>query len=286
MSWKEASWVNISFISAYHALLLIFLPIYLLSRTPSWSLLAVSFAMLVIVGLAITVGYHRLYAHRAFQMNSVAQFVTVFFGAMAIQNSVLCWARDHRIHHQFSDTEKDPYSVKDGFWHAHLLWILKKSKTEHIPFPADLAENKIVRFQHKWYVLLAVISNIGCMLLAGWVSGDYFGAFVFALLLRIFISHHMTWLINSWAHTWGKKQFASHTSAVNNWLLAFFTFGEGYHDYHHTFPSDYRNGAKWYHFDPSKWTIWIMAKVRLASSLMKVNSELIRKKELEKVQVA
>ena len=264
----------------YHIALAVSLPLYFLYfSVPGIGLIITMVALYAISEIGITAGYHRFYSHRAYSLNKFAEAVFLFFGTLAVQGSVLKWCHDHRKHHQFVDTDKDPYSVKDGFWHAHFLWILKKSKEEYDPLIVhDLAKSRLVAFQHKHYVLSAVISNSLVTLLFGWIFSDYAGAFVFVFLARLFITHHSTFFINSIAHYWGVKPYSKEHSAVNNWLIAFFTMGEGYHNYHHTFPSDYRNGIRWYQYDPGKLMIWLMDKIGVAHGLKKADSLAIKKR--------
>jgi stearoyl-CoA desaturase (delta-9 desaturase) len=120
-----------------------------------------------------------------------------------------------------------------------------------------------------------VVTNIMATLFIGYVTNDYFGALVFGWLLRQFLLHHFTWFINSLAHYWGHQNYSTEHSAVDNYIISLLTFGEGYHNYHHTFAYDYRNGIRWYHFDPTKWLIWSLSKLKLAKDLKKVNQSRI-----------
>lgn len=133
-------------------------------------------------------------------------------------------------------------------------------------------------FQHKYYKSLLVASNIFVVAITGWALNDFLGAFIFTWWVRLFALHHSTWFINSLAHTWGDKPFSQEQSAVNNYILSLLTFGEGYHNYHHVFANDYRNGVKWYHFDPTKWAIWSLHKLGLAYDLKWVTEHTINKR--------
>jgi len=142
----------------------------------------------------------------------------------------------------------------------------------------DLVKKPLLRFQHKYYAVLMV--SVNAIAVAGlWaVTGDLLGSFVIGTLLRMFIVHHCTWFINSLAHMWGSQPYSTEHTAVNNFILAFLTFGEGYHNYHHTFAGDYRNGVRWYQFDPPKYIIWFLNKVGLATNLKKVNHLTIKRR--------
>jgi stearoyl-CoA desaturase (delta-9 desaturase) len=205
----------------------------------------------------------------SYKTKPVVEAVLLFFGSMATEGSALRWSYDHRYHHAFVDTDKDPYSIKKGFWYAHFGWMLEKQKPIENKVVADLVKNPLVHFQHRFYVPLMFATNILATVVLGLIFHDMWGAFVFGWLLRLFFLHHFTWFINSLAHTWGARTFCQELSAVDNYFIALLTFGEGYHNYHHTFAYDYRNGIRWFHFDPTKWIIWTLSKVGLAYKLKK-----------------
>ncbi len=232
----------------------------------------------IVANMSITVGYHRLFAHRAYTMNKIGEVGILGLGTLAVQGSALEWAHDHRLHHQYVDTEKDPYSIKKGFWYAHMGWLFEKGKGIDEKIIPDLMEKKAVVFQHRHYALLMTLANLLVVLTVGWIFHDVFGAVVIVFLARLFVTHHTGWFINSWAHMFGSKPYSKEHSAVNNALLAVFTFGEGYHNYHHTFPSDYRNGVRWYQYDPTKIVIWCLAKIGVVRNLRKVELPLIKRK--------
>lgn len=272
---SNLNWPTISFLVGYHVLLAILLPIYLIYFTPSWTLLILSFTLLYTTGLSITAGYHRLFSHSTYKTNKVIEVIYLFFGSMATQGSALRWSHDHRIHHAHIDKDEDPYTVKRGFWHAHFIWLFKKQNPIKDKVIADLVRDPILRFQHKYFDILMVVTNVLATLFIGYVTNDYFGALVFGWLLRQFLLHHFTWFINSLAHYWGHQNYSTEHSAVDNYIISLLTFGEGYHNYHHTFAYDYRNGIRWYHFDPTKWLIWTLSKINLARDLKKVNQNRI-----------
>lgn len=275
---KEINWGPSIFLSTYQILLLLSLPFYFYFYSLSLSMVIASVILLYLTGLSITGGYHRLYAHRAYKVNPIVEAIILFFGAMAGQSSALRWSFDHRLHHAHVDTDEDPYSIKKGFWYAHCLWILEKPLKIDPKVVADLMRNKLVMFQAKHIGKLMIVSNLLAFLFVGALLDDYMGAFFIALWLRLFTLHHFTWFINSLAHTWGDKPFSQEQSAVDNYLLSMLTFGEGYHNYHHTFANDYRNGVRWYHFDPTKWMIWTLHKLGLARDLKRMSSYAIKKK--------
>ena len=271
MKKSNFEWVNFIYIVGYHLALVIGLPFFFMKHSPSWGIWIASTILFFVSGMSVTAGYHRLYAHLAYKANKGVEAVLLFFATAATQGSALKWACDHRRHHAFVDTDQDPYSIKKGFWFAHVLWLFQKTEPIDPKVVADLYRNRLVMFQHKYYLPLMVMTNLILVFFMGYLFNDYVSAFVIGWGLRLFFSHHTTWFVNSLAHTWGSKPFSQEHTAVNNYVLSLITFGEGYHNYHHTFAHDYRNGARWYHFDPTKWMIWILHKLRLAYGLRRVN---------------
>ncbi|MDD9954267.1 MAG: fatty acid desaturase [Candidatus Woesearchaeota archaeon] len=277
----KLNWTNTIFFGSYHLLLLILLPIYLLFFEQHLGLWLSMLVLVGICGVAITAGYHRFYAHRSYQLHPIAEIPLLFLGTLTIQGSVLKWASDHRLHHRHVDTEKDPYCIEKGFWHAHFIWIIEQSATTYNPKVVhDLVKRKLLVLQDKHYLACVIASNALVLVLFGWLFGSLFGAFVVMFLTRLFINHHTTWFINSLAHTWGVQPFSREHSAVNNWVISLLTYGEGYHNYHHTFANDYRNGVRWWQFDPGKFVIWSLSKIGLASNLRRVDRSLITEKLL------
>lgn len=275
---KNVNWGPAIFLIVYQVILLLILPFYFYYTPPSGSMALASFILLYLTGLSITAGYHRFYAHRSYRTNSVMEVILLFFGAMSIQGSALRWAFDHRLHHAHVDTDKDPYSIKKGFWYAHFLWLLEKPATIDPKIVPDLMKNKFVQFQHRYAEILMLVTNVMAAVFVGWLLDDYIGGIILAGWTRIFALHHFTWFINSLAHTWGDRPFCQEQSAVNNFIISLLTFGEGYHNYHHTFANDYRNGVRWYHFDPTKWLIWTLSKIGFAEGLKRVDSLTINKR--------
>jgi stearoyl-CoA desaturase (delta-9 desaturase) len=234
-------------------------------------------------GISITAGYHRLWSHRAYQAHWSVRLFFALFGAMALQNSILIWGSQHRTHHRFvDDVDKDPYSAKRGFWFSHMGWILRDYPSGRNDFSnaKDLERDPIVMFQHRWYLSLTLAMNVGLPLVLGWAVGDVWGVFLLGGLLRLVVNHHFTWFINSLAHMWGSQPYTDQNTARDNPALAFLTYGEGYHNFHHIFDNDYRNGVKWWQFDPTKWLIAAMSWVGLATNLKRVPDLWIQRAQL------
>ncbi|MEZ5314922.1 MAG: acyl-CoA desaturase [Chlamydiales bacterium] len=275
---KSFDWRISLFLISYQLLLIFSLPFYFYYMQPSAVLIVLSIILLFITGISVTGGYHRYFSHRTYKAHPLIESLLLFFGGMAMEGSALRWAYEHRLHHAYVDTEKDPYSIKKGFLYAHFLWMLEKARPIEEKLVSDLIKNPRVMFQDKLIFFFMFGTNFLVWIVMGWLLNDYIGSFFIAVALRIFILHHLTWFINSLAHTWGNKPFCQEQTAVNNLILSFLTFGEGYHNYHHVFPKDYRNGVKWYHFDPTKWIIWILSKLKLVRDLKQVDQLTIKKR--------
>ena len=233
--------------------------------TPAeWALFAVYF---IFSSLSITVGYHRLFAHSTYKTNSFIRFLLLFFGASTFEQSALKWASQHRQHHQFTDTDQDPYNINRGFWYAHIGWIMFWKHRVNYDNVKDLRESKLVMNQHRLYGPWSVFSGVAVPVLIGIFIGRPLGAFIMSVCLRLVLVMHSAFFINSYAHTFGNQPHHQSNSARNHWLGAILTNGEGYHNFHHRFPVDYRNGIRWYHWDPSKWLIFLLSKFHLAWDL-------------------
>ncbi|OGX05206.1 MAG: hypothetical protein A3G87_06835 [Omnitrophica bacterium RIFCSPLOWO2_12_FULL_50_11] len=265
------NWRNCIFFFTVTAVAVIGVPVYIYVNGIS----AVEIGLFVFgtlaTGLSITVGYHRLFAHRSFQASPIVHFLTLFFGAGAFQESVLQWASQHRQHHAFVDTERDPYNIKQGFFYAHMGWLLFRKHKIDYDNVKDLEKNRLVQHQHKHYVLWSVVSGLILPTFMGALMDHALGAFLIGVAGRITFVHHGTFMINSVCHWFGRPTYNDQESPRDHWLIALITMGEGYHSFHHRFPSDYRNGVKWYHWDPSKWVIRMMSFVGLAKGLKRAS---------------
>jgi stearoyl-CoA desaturase (delta-9 desaturase) len=283
MQKKSLNWTNIVFFVATTLISFIFTPLYFLSHPFSWSILLFFVALFSISNLVITVGYHRYFSHRSYDAHPVLEFLMAIVGAGALQGSILVWGTDHRRHHRAVDTGDDPYNINQGFWHAHMGWMIFKEDSKYSgKFAPDLAKNKIIMFQHNHYVALATLMGFVTPALLGWALGfGFWGGLLIGGVLRIVLTQHSTFFINSLCHTIGRRPYSENISARDSLIMAFLTFGEGYHNYHHQFQIDYRNGIKWYHWDPSKWSIKLFALLGLASRLRKVGASEILKARLQ-----
>ena len=222
---------------------------------------------LVLNGIGIGSGYHRLWSHRTYRAHPALKWFLAVMGGMALQNSIIVWSARHRIHHRdVDDNDKDPYSIGRGFWFAHIGWMLRDYASGEVDYSVvrDLENDPVAAWQHRWYWTLVWVTNVGVPLLLGWAVGDVWGVFLLAGVARLVINHHVTFFINSLAHIWGRQPYTDENSARDQHFLALITYGEGYHNYHHMFQSDYRCGIRWWHLDINKWFISTCALLGLA----------------------
>lgn len=283
---KRIDWVNTLFLTLSPLSALFFTYLFFKNSEHYIAQIILAVVFYFATGMSITAGYHRLFSHRAYKANPVLKLVYLLFGAAAFQNSALKWSADHRIHHNHVDDELDPYNINRGFFYAHIGWIfLKEADTVEKKYPKDLLNDKLVVWQHKYYIPIAIFMGFILPTIIGHFLGSALGGFALAGLFRIVFVHHCTFFINSLCHVVGSRPYTDTNTARDSFLLAFFTYGEGYHNYHHYFPTDYRNGIKWYQFDPTKWLIKMTEYLGLAFDLKRVPEKLIleaRYKMLEK----
>lgn len=268
---RQMIWINIAFFAVTTLIALIGAPLYVarFGLHPATACLSVFY--MIAGGMSITAGYHRLYAHASYKAHPMVQFLLLFFGAASYEQSAFDWASQHRTHHRYVDTPRDPYSIRKGFFYAHIGWLLFWKHPAHYENVKDLRRNRLVMHQHDYYYYWAALSGIVLPVLIGFAWGDPAGAFVLAVCARLFLVHQATFCINSVCHTFGRATYDIYSSARDHWLVALITNGEGYHNFHHHFPCDYRNGVRWYQWDPTKWLILLLAKTGAAYDLKKVS---------------
>ncbi len=285
MQKPQLIWLNITVFTLSALITLIGVPVYALTvGFDGWQIAA----MLIGIGvceISITAGYHRLWSHRAYEAHWLVRLAFAIGGTFATQNSILHWSSDHRQHHRHTDNnQKDPYSAKKGFWYSHIGWMIREygvnDDTEYNNCN-DLKKDPIVMWQHRHYLPLVLGINFGIPIVLGLIHGDLWGMLLLAGVARLFISHHFTFFINSLAHVWGKQPYSDQNSSKDNALLAFLTMGEGYHNYHHSFQRDYRNGIHWWQFDPTKWLIRSLSWFKLTRNLYRTPLEHIERSRAE-----
>jgi stearoyl-CoA desaturase (delta-9 desaturase) len=277
---RRWSLLNVPFLVGTLALAAVLVPLEFAHSLRHWSEWVVFLAMIAVVGMSITCGYHRLFSHRAYQAAWPVRLFLLCFGAASFENSVLHWASDHRVHHQHVDQEQDPYNSRKGFWYAHWIWVMEE-RTQAITGVGDLEKDPLVRWQHRHHFLIGACAAALPPLAVGILTHNIAGNLIIGLLLRIVVTHHTTFFINSAAHFFGTQPYSDANSARDNAFLAPLTYGEGFHNYHHTWQWDYRNGVKWYQWDPAKWAIKTLSWLGLAKGLRVVPQAVIRRARIQ-----
>ena len=266
----KKDWVNILFLTLTPVVGIAGTAAYTYFRGFSLWMPLLALGMYLAVGMSICAGYHRFFSHKSYEAHPIVQAFFAFFGAMAAENSILWWSSAHRVHHKHADKDWDPYNIRRGFWWAHFLWIFYKNEETDTTFAnsPDLKANPIVMWQHRWHKIILIVGGFGIPALIGAAFGDPIAGLLWGGFTRLVVIHHTTFFVNSLAHYIGKPEFNAEASARDNWLVAMVTLGEGYHSFHHRFPADFRNGIRWYHWDPAKWFIAAARYFGLAKNLL------------------
>jgi len=231
-------------------------------------------------GFGITLLYHRALSHKAFTPSTPVKVVFLLFAAGAVEGSARWWCRDHRAHHRYTDTDKDPYSAQYGFWWSHIGWLLVKQNPEHIGKANmdDLYKDEWIRWQHRHFIKLAgLMGLVFPTVIAGLGWGDWTGGLVYSGFIRLIVIHHTTFLVNSLAHYLGETPFDDNHTPKDSIVTAILTLGEGYHNFHHEFPQDYRNAIKFYQYDPTKWLINLLYYCGLVYDLKTFSNNEVQK---------
>jgi stearoyl-CoA desaturase (delta-9 desaturase) len=269
--YKKIDWSVASFLTITPLTVLIGLPIYIYySHFPvSIAIFALIYAALT--NLSVTAGYHRLFSHKSYEAHWLTKLWFLLIGASAYQGSALKWSSDHRRHHSYEDSEKDPYNINRGFFYAHMGWLFLKESVDQPIRAMDLEKDKLVMWQHRYFIPLSIFMGFFLPTVVGYFLGSAVGGFLVGGALKIFVTQQSTFFVNSLSHTLGKRTYSEDISARDSIIVAVLTHGEGYHNFHHKFQFDYRNGIRWYHWDPTKWTIKFLSWLGLARKLKKIS---------------
>ena len=269
-------WFNVLFVIVFPVVAIAAAAWYQINYGITWREIVAAVLCWWLTGIGICAGYHRLFSHKGYKARPAVRLVLSWLGAAASQNSAIAWCSDHRHHHLHTDSHSDPYNAQRGFWYSHMGWILFEgvhgSAYDNV---SDLKRDPILAFQHKHWFAIAWGVNLLMLTACSLVLGNWVGIFIIAGPFRVVVVQHFTFLVNSIAHMWGSQPYSQATSARDNWALSFLTMGEGYHNYHHSFEWDYRNGPRWYNVDPNKWLIWTLSKLGLASGLRRTPMDVV-----------
>jgi Fatty-acid desaturase len=257
----KIQWTTIVAVAIFHILAVAAL------FTFSWANLAAAAVLWWISGsLGIGLGYHRLLTHRGYKAPKWLEYFLTLCGTLALQSGAISWVTTHRLHHAFTETDKDPHSPIKGLYWAHIGWIFQgtaqnQSEETMQRYSPDLMKDPVHRFMNRWYWITPIL--VGVVLFAiGGASMVLWGIF-----LRTVIGWHSTWLVNSATHTWGTRRFESRDTSTNNALVAAITFGEGWHNNHHAYPRSARHGLTWKEFDINWIQIRLLEKLGLVKDV-------------------
>nr|WP_250564755.1 fatty acid desaturase [Adonisia turfae] len=258
-------WVTFGFFAVFHGVALL-APWFF-----SWSALGVAILLHWLCGgVGICLGFHRLLSHRSFQVPRWLEYPIAVLGTLAMEGGPIFWVSGHRKHHAFTeDVHKDPYSAKRGFWWSHMLWILYPhrenfDKNYYGKYAPDLMRQPFYRFLNNYFLLFQVLLALLLYAIGGW-SFVIYGVFVRAVCLW-----HATWLVNSATHTWGYRTFHTDDNARNLWWVSLVTYGEGWHNNHHTYPRAAQTGWKWWEIDVTWYTILLFERLGWAKKVKRI----------------
>lgn len=257
----KLNWSTIIGVAVFHILALAAL------FTFSWANLTAALIFWFVSGsLGIGIGYHRLLTHRGFKTPRWFERFLSICGSFAIQSGPLTWVTTHRLHHAFTETDKDPHSPLHGTYWSHMGWIFRGTAQNHSfavkkRYSPDLVKDPFQVWFDRNYWMTSVVAGIVLFAIGG------FSMVLWAIFLRVVIGWHSTWLVNSATHLWGKRRFDTRDTSRNNGLIAAITWGEGWHNNHHAHPRSARHGLAWYEFDINWVAIRILEKVGLLSNV-------------------
>ena len=233
----------------------------------NWREIAILGGMYFFAAIGITIGYHRMLTHRSFEAHPALRALFLAFGSMAVEGPALIWASTHIKHHATTDTDEDPHSPLEGFFHAHIGWMLSDYEVQPEIYGKWLLKDPIVMFMSKTFAFWAVLGFVIPYLLGGW-TGVLWGGVV-----RVFLTHHVTWSVNSVCHTFGRRMFNTNDMSRNHWLVGLLAFGEGWHNNHHAFPRSAFHGQRWWQVDLSSYIILLLEKLGLVWNVWRVPVE-------------
>jgi stearoyl-CoA desaturase (delta-9 desaturase) len=245
-----------------------------------WPEITMLFVMYLATGFGITIGYHRLFAHRAFKTYAPVRAILAILGAMAVQGPLIRWVAVHRCHHQHSDHQEDPHSPHTsgrgirgffkGLAHSHIGWMFTDDNPGLARYVRDLQADKVLCGISRRWLFWVFMGLLIPTVLCGAISGTWTGALLGLLwggLVRIFLIHHVTWSINSVCHIWGQKTYDTFDHSRNNLIFGIIGLGEGWHNNHHAFPHSARHGLAWWQIDFSFIIIRVMQNLGLVWSV-------------------
>jgi stearoyl-CoA desaturase (delta-9 desaturase) len=235
--------------------------------------------MYSLTALGVTAGFHRMLTHRSFRPHPVVKFILLVLGSMALEGPAIQWAATHLKHHAQADREGDPHSPVEGFFHAHIGWMFKDSEADLNTYGRYLTQDPMLVFVSRTFWLWSILSLLIPFAIGGW-TGLLWGG-----LVRIFLTHHVTWSVNSVCHTFGKRAFETNDQSRNEWVVGLLAFGEGWHNNHHAFPRSAFHGLRWWQFDLSGYVIRALERIGLAHDVYRIPADAIARRLSRATQI-
>ncbi|HEX4219926.1 MAG TPA: acyl-CoA desaturase [Acidimicrobiales bacterium] len=261
---------GIAWVSAVPFLLVHLVPFLAFFVTVTWKDWVLCAVLYVGRMFLITAGYHRYFAHRSYKMGRIPQFLTAWGATTAAQKGPLWWAGHHRIHHRFTDTDRDIHSPRDGFWWSHVGWILSRRYKERDESAIrDFAAFPELRLVDKLHWVGPWVLGLVCLLIGGW------GGLIIGFFLSTVLVWHGTFIVNSLAHVFGRRRFATPDTSRNSLFIALVTGGEGWHNNHHYLPASARQGLMWWEIDTTWYALRALAAVHIISDLKRPPARLL-----------
>ncbi len=232
-----------------------------------WSGLVVAALVLYATGgLGITLCFHRTLTHRGLRLRKPLEYALAILGTLALQGDPIRWIATHRKHHAHADAHGDPHDIHGGFRWAHMRWLYKPNDAMPTPeelrhFAPDLYASRFYRSLKYLHLPLQIGLAGGLFALGGWMF------VIWGVFVRLVISYHATWLVNSAAHSLGYRTYRTGDRSTNCWWVALISWGEGWHNNHHAFPYSARHGLRWFEIDPTWWSVRFLALLRLADRI-------------------
>ena len=257
LSIKTVKWPTLVAVIFFHAAL-VFAP-----ATFSWPAFCLCAALhWVTVGLGVTLGYHRLLTHRSFTAPKWLEYALTLCGALALQSGPMKWVATHRIHHAYTDRPQDPHSPNRGFWWSHIGWILAYDEvldhpTKHWRYAPEIAADPVHRFISRTNGFSQILLGLILLAWGGWPF------LIWGVAVRVVFGWHSTWLVNSAAHIWGYRTYDTGEGSTNNWWVALMTFGEGWHNNHHAYPTSAAHGLRWWELDLTYLTVRLLTLAKI-----------------------
>ena len=276
----QVSWVTATALVIFHILAVVAL------FYTTWQAVVVAVALhWICIGWGIGMGYHRLHTHRSYTVPKPVEYFLAVCGTLTLQGGPIFWTAVHRVHHQRSDKTGDPHTPRDGKWWSHILWTIfgeeLNANTEVMgKYAPDLMKDRFYRVLNSWHWVPLVLLGLALLAVGGWPWA------LWGVFLRVVVGLHCTWLVNSATHLWGTRRFETSDDSKNSWWVALITFGEGWHNNHHAYPTSARHGLVWRELDLSWIQIRLLASLGLASDIRVPTADQIAGKTLPLERVA